>query len=64
MTRPERVTQALVEAARQYVAAYLLNERAAGHGLAAETVRVIDVDDALQSLRDACVVHSRIRRRM
>ena len=60
--RPQLVESAVVEAARRYVAAHLLVERAAGRGDTAETVAVFDRDDALQSLRDCLAAHSRVRR--
>ena len=54
------VNSAVIEAARRYVAAHLLAERAAGDDVG-ETVRVIERDDALQDLRDACSAQGRGR---
>lgn len=56
------VEAAVIEAARRYVAAHLLAERAAGDDVS-ETVRVVDQDGALQDLRDCLAAHSRVRSR-
>jgi hypothetical protein len=60
MTRPDLITQAVVEAARRVMAAQLRVERAGASTLwrDVEIVR----DGEFQDLRDALAAHSRTRR--
>ncbi len=58
MTRPELLNQAVVEAARAFMATHLRAEAGrAGNGLPME----VEVADALQGLRDALSAQGRAR---
>lgn len=61
--RRELLRDAVVEAARHYLAAYLVHEREENQApeYEASPAAIMERDDALQTLRDACHIERRAR---
>jgi hypothetical protein len=60
VTRQAMLKDAVVEAARQFLAWHLVNERAR-RGSLFDSIPTSEVVDALQTLRDACAVERAAR---